>query len=131
MGILKIVTRSAIVFPLAIAVALVMVLMSESTYWRQVRMLKEITETSTVIASIHSLRQNIFAAQAAQRKYLLTERQGSLTAYNKALQGVAIAYEVLQQRYNAKPEHAALLNRLQSVTNVMLSELTKIGRAHV
>lgn len=125
MGILKIVTRSAIVFPLAIAVALVMVLMSESTYWRQVRMLKEITETSTVIASIHSLRQNIFAAQAAQRKYLLTERQGSLTAYNKALQGVAIAYEVLQQRYNAKPEHAALLNRLQSVTNVMLSELTK------
>jgi signal transduction histidine kinase len=125
MGVLKVVTRSAIVFPLAIAVALAMVLISEATYWRQARMLNEITETSKVIASIHSLRQNLFAAQAAQRNYLLTKKQVSLAAYNKALQGVAISYEVLQQRYDAQPEHTAVLKRLQSVTNEMLSELTK------
>lgn len=125
MGVLKVVRRSAIVFPLAIAVALVMVLISEATYWRQVRMLKEITETTKVIANIHSLRQNIFAAQAAQRNYLLTARKDSLAAYNKALQGVAISFEVLQPRYSAQPEHTAVLKRLKSVTNEMVSELTK------
>jgi signal transduction histidine kinase len=126
MGVFKVVKRNAIVFSLAIAVALLMVLISEATYWRQARMLEEITEASKVITSIHSLRQNVFAAQAAQRNYLLTRSTVSLAAFHKASQGVASSYEVLQQRYNAPSEHAATLNHLHSVTHEMLAELSKM-----
>ena len=130
MDVLKVVTRRPIVFPLAVVAAVAMVLISEAGYWRSVRTLNEITVTSSVRSGIQGLRQGILAAQAAQRSYLLTERPDHLAAYKKALQDVAASFDVLQQRYNPKPEHAAVLSQLRSVTNDLLSQLAKTIQQH-
>jgi signal transduction histidine kinase len=109
----------------ALALALSVVVISEESYWRQLTALNEITATGVVIANIHGLRQDIFAAQVAQRSYLLTKRQEHLKAYNKAVQDVSNSLEVLRHRYQPKPEHAAIVGQLQSVTNDMVSELSR------
>ena len=108
----------------AVVVALCMVLISEVAYWRQVNVLNQITVSGNVIANIHDLRQDIFAAQVAQRSYLLTHARGNLDGYNKAVQDTARAFEMLRQRYSAEPLSAAKLIQLKSATDAMLSELT-------
>ncbi len=130
MDVFKVVTRRPIVFPLAMVAAVAMVLISEAAYWRSVRTLNDITVTGSVRTSIQGLRQGILAAQAAQRSYLLTERRDHLAAYNKALQDITASFEMLQQRYNPKPEHAAVLAKLHTVTDALLLQLATTIQQH-
>lgn len=130
MDVFKVVTRRPIVFPLAMVAAVAMVLISEAAYWRSVRTLNDITVTGSVRTSIQGLRQGILAAQAAQRSYLLTERRDHLAAYNKALQDITASFELLQQRYNPKPEHAAVLAKLHTVTDALLLQLATTIQQH-
>lgn len=110
---------------LAVAAAVVMLVISEAAYWRQLTVLDEITATGDAIATMHGMRQAIFAAQVAQRSYLLTHGQVHLKAFNKAVQDTAQSFEVLQKRYSPQPERAALLTQLQSTSSGMLAELTQ------
>ena len=130
MDVLKVVKRRPIVFPLAMVVAVAMVLISEAAYWRSVRTLNEITATGNARTHIQGLRQGILAAQTAQRSYLLTERREFLDNYHQSLQDIKAAFTALQPRYLPTPAHTQVLGQLQSVTNALLLQLATTIQQH-
>ena len=130
MDVFKVVKRRPIVIPLAMVVAVAMVLISEAGYWRSVRTLNEITATGSARTNIHGLRQGILAAQTAQRSYLLTQRREYVAAYDKALQDIEASFAFLQQRYSPTGVHTQVLTQLHSVTDGLLLQLATTIRQH-
>ncbi|OYU45610.1 MAG: hypothetical protein CFE44_06550 [Burkholderiales bacterium PBB4] len=124
MEVLKVAKRWPIVFPLAMVVAIAMVLISEAAYWRSVGTLNEITAIDGARTHLQGLRQGILAAQAGQRSYLLNQRPEYLRAYRLALQDVETSFATLQQRYQGTQAYTQVLSELRAVTDTLLSELT-------
>ena len=130
MHLLKPIKRRHVVFVLATFTAVAMVLISEVTYWKSVRSLNAMTATGVARTDIQSLRQNILAAQTAQRSYLLTERREYLVPYGKAQSDLQTTLTFLRERYKDDPVATALLSRLQSVTDDLLAQLAQTIRQH-
>jgi signal transduction histidine kinase len=130
MHLLKLIKRRPVVFVLAIFTAVAMVIISEVTYWKSVHSLNAMTATGVARTDIQSLRQNILAAQTAQRSYLLTERREYLMPYGKAQSDLQTSFTFLHERYKDDPVATALLYRLQSVTGELLAQLAQTVLQH-
>ena len=123
MEVFTVVKRNPFVIPLAFAVALVMVFISEGSYWRSVDTLDELGTMATARMNIFNLERGILDAETGQRGYLLTGSQDYLVPYEAGVRSVGEAFQVLGQHYGKRPESASVLAQLRSLTDTKLSEL--------
>jgi signal transduction histidine kinase len=123
MDLVNVVKRSRFVFPLAIAAALAMLVISEGAYWKSAQALNELAEISEVSSDILRLQQNVLAAEAGQRGYLLTARREYLTPYKEALKEIEASFQRLEQYHDAGQAHDEVLGTLRALTEKKLSEL--------
>lgn len=130
MSVLNVVKRRPVVFLLAMVVALVMVFISEVAYWISVRNLNALTATGYARTSIQSMRQDILAAQTAQRSYLLSARRENLIPYQKALSDLDTTFSFLQERYKSTLAATEVLERLRAVTDELLGQLAQSIREY-
>jgi len=130
MEVFTVVKRNPFVIPLAFAVALVMVIISEGSYWRSVATLDELGAMATARVDIERLERGLLDAETGQRAYLLTGRSDFLKPYQAAIQRIGDAFGALQSRYGDQPESAALLSQLRALTDTKLSELAATIRLY-
>lgn len=119
----KAVRRRPLVFPLAIAAAVTMMVISEASYWRSTRMLNDLGTIAIARASVQGLERSILEAETGQRGYLLTERKEYLDPYDTAIRQVDQAFSFLDQYYGEEPGPKQVLRKLQKLTETRLSEL--------
>jgi signal transduction histidine kinase len=123
MEVFTVVKRNPFVIPLAFVVALVMVFISEGSYWRSVDTLDELGATATARLDILRLERGILDAETGQRGYLLTGSNDYLAPYQAATQRIVQAFSALELHYGKQPESAAALGQLRALIDTKLSEL--------
>src|SRR5450631_3942266 len=119
----KAVRRRPLVFPLAIAAAVTMMVISEASYWRSTRMLNDLGTIAIARASVQGLERSILEAETGQRGYLLTGRKEYLDPYDTAIRQVDQAFSFLDQYYGEEPGPKQVLRKLKKLTETKLSEL--------
>jgi len=122
--------RSSIVFPLACAAAVAMVLVSEGSYWQSARTLNELGAIQESRTTILGLAQSVLDAESGQRGYLLTDRQEYLQPYHKAVENINKSFKQLALYYQNQPEEAGAVAKLRALTDTRLSELAETIRLH-
>ena len=123
MGVVTVVKRSPYVFPLAIAAAVTMLVISEMAYWQSMRTLDDLGRISIARSSMQTLQQGILAAEAGQRGYLLTARKEHLAPYHAALAEIDSALIQLQDYYDADTDAGGVLAKVHTLTRAKLAEL--------
>jgi signal transduction histidine kinase len=124
MRFLTVVKRNRVVFVLACAVALSMVLISEVSYFQSVDRLDTLTTMSQARTNMQILSQSLVDAETGQRGYLLTGRKEYLAPYDGALKKIKTAFDFLDQYYKGRPEPEAMMAQLHAVSETKLSELS-------
>ena len=130
MDLLSRLKRSPVVFPLACAAAVGMVLISEGSYWQSVGTLNDLGAMGAARTSVLALQQSIVAAEAGQRGYLLSGRPEHLQPYDKALKDIAAQFESLDAHYTQPNEAADLLDKLHTLTAAKVAALAQAIRRH-
>jgi CHASE3 domain sensor protein len=130
MHVATVVKRSPYVFPLAVAAAVTMVVISEMTYWHSIRTLDDLGRISAARNSVQALQRGILAAEAGQRSYLLTGRKDQLAPYDKALAEIDGALMQLHAYHPGDTETGAVLARLHELTSAKLAELAAAIRLY-
>jgi signal transduction histidine kinase len=115
--------RNPIVFPLACAAAVTMVVISEGSHWQSVRTLDQLGTMATASGVVQGLQQSILVAETGQRGYLLSGRPEHLLPYRQALHDIDAGYVFLDRYYSGQPDSAAVLDQLRQLTGAKLSEL--------
>jgi signal transduction histidine kinase len=123
MHVVTVVKRNPYVFPLVIAAAVTMVVISEMAHWQSMRTLDDLGRISAARSSVQALQQGILAAEAGQRGYLLTARKEQLAPYDKALAEIEGALVQLHSYHAADTEAGTVLARLHELTRVKLAGL--------
>ena len=125
MEVFTVVKRNPFVIPLAFVVALVMVFISEGSYWRSVATLDGLGAMATARLEIQRLERGILDAETGQRGYLLTGSNEYLAPYQAATRRIVEAFSVLDLHYGKRPESAAVLGQLRALIDTKLSELAE------
>ena len=123
MDLVTVVKRSRIVFPLAVAAAAAMLVISEGAHWQSSQALNDLTEIDEARGDILRLQQGVLAAEAGQRGYLLTNRREYLAPYDEALKEVEGSVERLNKYYATNAIDDKLFGRMRALTEAKLSEL--------
>ena len=123
MDLVSLAKRRSIVLPLACAAALAMLVINESSYWRSVRTLDELSTQADLSSRIQGFQQSVLDAESGQRGYLLTQQEAFLAHYEKALSDVAAGLEFLDRHYADQPEPAAVVDKIHTLTAAKLSQL--------
>lgn len=123
MDVASLARRNLIVFPLACAAAVTMVVISEGSHWQSVRTLDQLGTMATASGVVQGLQQSILVAETGQRGYLLSGRAEHLLPYRQALHDIDAGYLFLDRYYSGQPDSAAVLDQLRQLTGVKLSEL--------
>jgi signal transduction histidine kinase len=123
MKIFQVVRRNRLVFVLAGAVALSIVLISEVSYLQSVDRLDAVPAMSQARNSIQNLADGVVNAETGQRGYLVTGRKEYRVPYDEALHKISTSLAYLAPYYRDKPEAALLLSQLQTASETKLSEL--------
>ena len=111
MNIAKLLQRSPIVFPLACAAAVAMVLVSEFSYWRSARTLNALERIEGSRTTVLGLAQSILDAEAGQRGYLLTDRKEYLQPYDKAVGNIDESFKFLTRCYRDQADQRDPMRR--------------------
>ena len=123
MDVASLARHNLIVFPLACAAAVTMVVISEGSHWQSVRTLDQLGTMATASGVVQGLQQSILVAETGQRGYLLSGRAEHLLPYRQALHDIDAGYLFLDRYYSGQPDSAAVLDQLRQLTGVKLSEL--------
>jgi signal transduction histidine kinase len=123
MDLIKLVNRSRFVLPMAFAAAVAMLVISEGGYFRSARALHDLTKIGEARSDILRLQQNVLAAEAGQRGYLLTDRREYLAPYDEALKEINASFNRLDRYYATNPASIDKLGNLHDLTDTKLSEL--------
>ena len=123
MDLVTVVKRSRIVFPLAVAAAVAMMVISEGAYWRSAQALTDLAAFGEARGDILNLQQGVLAAEAGQRGYLLTDRKEYLGPYEEALKEVDASFKRLDTYYATHASAGEVLGRMRALTETKLSEL--------
>ena len=123
MDVASLARHNLIVFPLACAAAVTMVVISEGSHWQSVRTLDQLGTMATASGVVQGLQQSILVAETGQRGYLLSGRPEHLLPYRQALHDIDAGYLFLDRYYSGQPDSAAVLDQLRQLTGVKLSEL--------
>jgi signal transduction histidine kinase len=118
-----IVRRSRFVFPLAVAAAVAMVILSEGAYWQSAQALNDLVAIGEARGDILNLQQGVLAAEAGQRGYLLTDRREYLAPYDEALKEVDASFKRLNHYYATHATADDVFSRMRTLTEAKLSEL--------
>jgi signal transduction histidine kinase len=128
MSVFSVVKRNPIVFPLACLAVVAMVLVSETSYWRSVETLGNLTEVGAARAKVQDLAQGMLDAESGQRGYLITRRDEYLRPYERALTQIDQSLKFLDQYYRKDTNSTAVLAKLHTVVEAKLSELSETMR---
>lgn len=123
MDLMTVVKRSRIVFPMAVAAAVAMLVISEGAYWQSTQALNDLVEIGDARGDILRLQQGVLAAEAGQRGYLLTNRKEYLAPYDEALKEIDESLKRLKQYYAEHAAADAVLGRMRVLTEAKLLEL--------
>lgn len=119
---------SRFVFPLACLAAVTMLFISEGSYWQSVGKLDKLNSFGLASTSIMDLQRGILSAETGQRGYLLTNRSEHLLPYNRAIKEIQASLGSLDLYYGKEPVPLAVLNRLRTLTEKRLLELSLMIR---
>jgi signal transduction histidine kinase len=124
--------KSAFAFPLAALVALVMFMISETSYQQARATFDALGEQGKARIAIQTLRRALTDAETGQRGYLLTGRKEYLQPYNSALGDVATSLAWLTRYYedDADESTTALMGVVAKASRDKLSELAEIIKLH-
>lgn len=128
MNLVELLKRGALVFPLACAAAVAMLVISESFYWQSVGTLNQLGSMDAARNGIQRLQQHILDAETGQRGYLLTGRPEHLAPYHQALRDIEAQFSALDQYYAGDPEPSAALDKLHTLTAAKLVQLAQTIR---
>ena len=115
--------RSPFAFPLAAFVALVMLLISETSYRSSRNSMDAVSDLSIARLRVQRVLRLMVDAEAAQRGYLLTGRTDYLEPYRNSIEALPETMAKLEAHYASRPGHAKALARLEELIAVKLSEL--------
>ena len=130
MEFIKVIKSNRIVFALACATALAMVIISEGSYVQSVEVLDRLGTMAQARASIQGLTKNMLDAETGQRGYLVSSRKEYLAPYESALREIKDSFQFLDDYYRQQAQPTALLSKLHEVTEGRLSELALTIRLH-
>ncbi|MDP1790030.1 MAG: CHASE3 domain-containing protein, partial [Methylibium sp.] len=122
--------KSALSFPLALLVALALLLISETSYHRSLAAIQE--TNAAVDARIHVGRvlRYMVDAETGQRGYLLTGKDAYLTPYSNAVQQIKELLPSLSTYYLAHPAQLADFETLARAIEKKLSEMSETIQLH-
>ena len=121
---------SPLAFPLAALAALIMFLISESSYQQTSTRFEALGMQATARTTIQTLWRSLIDAETGQRGYLLTNRKEYLKPYVEAQATVGKSLDWLTRYYSATPEAQALMKTMSSVARNKLAELAETNRLH-
>jgi signal transduction histidine kinase len=130
MSIVTVIKRNPIVFPLACLAVAAMLGVSETSYWRSIATLSDLSEVGTARASVQNLAQSMLDAESGQRGYLLTHRREYLLPYERALKTMDESFKFLDQYYSKDPNSTAILGKLHALVDAKRSELSETMRLY-
>lgn len=115
--------RSSLALPLAVALALLVMGISEWSYARAVAALSELQQRDSGRQELERLLQSVVNAETGQRGYLLTGRKEYLRPYMQSLADIGSTIDALTRRFGDDPSVSPLLQALLQGTGEKLSEL--------
>ena len=130
MDILTVIRRNPFAFPAACVATAAMVFVSEGSYRESVQSLDEAVRITSIRGSIQALAQGVLDAESGQRGYLLTDRKEYLEPYGDARRQIEEALRTLGRHYDGNPEHAAVFQRLRTLTAAKMAALAESIRLH-
>ena len=125
MDVLAVVKRSPFVVPLACLATLMMVFISEASYWQAAGTLDALGTMATARIHIQGLERNLLNAEAGQRAYLLSGGDSEARRpYDNALAEIGESLGFLQLHYVTDPKAGAAVTQLSKLIESTRSELT-------
>lgn len=121
---------SPLAFPLAALAALIMFLISESSYQQTSTRFEALGMQATARTTIQTLWRSLIDAETGQRGYLLTNRKEYLKPYVEAQVTVGNSLDWLTRYYSATAETEVLMKSMSSVARNKLAELAETNRLH-
>jgi signal transduction histidine kinase len=115
--------RSAVTFPLAVVTALVLMVISESSYRASVRSLDQLGIRAVIQTSNLELMRQMLDAENGQRGYLITGRSEYLEPYRETMQSIGATMKVLRDYYVEQPAQTANFTTLANLVSKKLSEM--------
>ncbi len=117
------VKRSAYTFPLAVATALTLVVISESAYHASVDSLDRVGKLTEARNDNMQLLRLVLDAENGQRGFLITGRPEYLTPYRTAMEGIGGTLRKLGDFYGKDPAQTANFAVLASLVGKKMSEM--------
>ena len=130
MHMFAVVKRSPFVFPLAFALAVTLVVISESAYRQSVEALDRLGVVAEARTEIREMHLGLLDAETGQRGYLLTGSKTYLEPYDKAIGAIDQSLKALDSYYGKDSKPAALVGKLHTVAATKLAELALTIRLH-
>jgi signal transduction histidine kinase len=118
--------RSPFVFPFALLVGLVLMLITETAYQQATGSLDRLGRINEARTSIQTLLRRTVDAESGQRGYLLTGRAEYLEPYRNALDDIDESLAWLREYYRADPALAQAMERTDDLVRAKLSELSTV-----
>ncbi len=116
--------RRGLAFPLAVLAALVMFVISETSYREAARALDELGRMATARENIHQVWRSLLDAETGQRGYLLTGRKEYLTPHDAAQKQVDAALQQLASHHANDADALPVIKELRTLSAQKLSELS-------
>lgn len=130
MNLLKRFGRSAYAFPLACIAALVLLVISETSYRSASESMQRLTSMAATRTEIQSLWRHLVDAETGQRGYLITGRDDYLKPYRDSLAQVDASLHLLTDYYRDDPVGQPLVKQLAVLSAQKLSELATTMRLY-
>ncbi|MBX9716129.1 MAG: CHASE3 domain-containing protein [Burkholderiaceae bacterium] len=122
--------RSAYAFPLACIAALLLLVISETSYRAATDSMQRLASMAATRTEIQSLWRHLVDAETGQRGYLITGRPDYLKPYRDSLAQVDASLRVLGDYYRHDTEGQPLVRQLSSLSTQKLSELATTMRLY-
>jgi signal transduction histidine kinase len=123
MDFLTVVKRNWIVFSLSFAAALAMIFISEGSYLSSAATLDRLGSMGATRIALLSLARDFVDAETGQRGYLVTGRKDYREPYDLALLKIDESFKYLRRYYQHEAAPLAILEKMESVATMRLSEL--------
>lgn len=130
MNLLKRFGRSAYAFPLACIAALVLLVISETSYRSASESMHRLASMAATRTEIQSLWRHLVDAETGQRGYLITGRDDYLKPYRDSLAQVDASLHLLTDYYRDDPVGQPLVKQLAVLSAQKLSELATTMRLY-
>ena len=122
--------NSVYAFPLACIAALVLLVISETSYRSASGSMQQLAAMASTRTEIQSLWRHLVDAETGQRGYLLTGREEYLKPYRESLAQVDASVRLLKAYYRDDLEATSTMTQLASLSTQKLSELATTMRMY-